>query len=115
MMFAQRRNRLTAHFSDPIPVVKRRISDILASNGDIFTVVIATRKVNHVSFQPPSDRLLVAFKVNVEQRRRWEMLQQPPCSPDLSLSDYELTPRLKQALRGKRFGNRDDMLTHSLP
>jgi hypothetical protein len=33
MTFAQQRNRLTTHFSDRIPVVKRRTTEITKRNG----------------------------------------------------------------------------------
>ena len=35
MTFAQRRNRLTTHFSERIPVVKRRISVLSCSRGSV--------------------------------------------------------------------------------
>jgi len=35
MTFAQRRNRLTTHFSERIPVVKRRISVFLKVNKEL--------------------------------------------------------------------------------
>jgi len=47
MTFAQRRNRLTTHFSESIPVVKRRIS-VSASLGDDKTFSRAKIKKNCV-------------------------------------------------------------------
>ena len=41
--------------------------------------------------------------------RRWEVLEHPPYSPDLSPCDYDLTPKLKAPLRGHRFRTRDDI------
>ena len=43
--------------------------------------------------------------------RRWrrEVLEHPPYSPDLSLCDYDLIPKLKAPLRGHRFRTRDDI------
>ncbi|KAJ4448356.1 hypothetical protein ANN_10372 [Periplaneta americana] len=34
---------------------------------------------------------------------RWEVLEHPPYSPDLSPYDFDLIPKLKAPLRGKRF------------
>jgi len=42
MTFAQRRNRLTTHFSERIPLVKRRVS-VLASNYSNITKPVADR------------------------------------------------------------------------
>ena len=38
-----------------------------------------------------------------------EALEHPPYSPDLSLCDYDLIPKLKAPLRGHRFRTRDDI------
>ena len=41
------------------------------------------------------------------RRWRWEVLEHPPYSPDLSPCDYDLIPKLKAPLRGHRFRTRD--------
>ena len=43
------------------------------------------------------------------RRWRWEVLEHPPYSPDLSPCDYDLIPKLKAPLRGHRFRTRDDI------
>ena len=43
------------------------------------------------------------------RRWRWEVLEPPPYSPDLSPCDYDLLPKLKAPLRGHRFRTRDDI------
>ena len=43
------------------------------------------------------------------RRWRWEVLERPPYSPDLSPCDYDLIPNLKAPLRGQRFRTRDDI------
>lgn len=45
------------------------------------------------------------------QRWGWEVLQHPPYSPDLSPCDFDLIPKVKKPLRGKRFANKQDILT----
>ena len=45
------------------------------------------------------------------RRWRWEVLKDPPYSPDLSPCDYDLIPKLKAPLRGHRFRTRDDIAT----
>lgn len=39
----------------------------------------------------------------------WEILHHPPYSPDLAPSDFHLFGPLKEALRGKKFGNNEDV------
>jgi hypothetical protein len=39
----------------------------------------------------------------------WELFDQPPYSPDLALSDYNLFPYLKNWLRSERFNNHELM------
>lgn len=42
----------------------------------------------------------------------WEVLQDPLYSPDVSPCDYDtIPPQRKQALHGKQFANREDILT----
>ena len=43
------------------------------------------------------------------QRWRWELLEHPPYSPDLSPCEYDLIPKLKAPLHGHRFRTRDDI------
>jgi histone-lysine N-methyltransferase SETMAR len=45
------------------------------------------------------------------QRWGWEILQHPPYSPDLSPCDFDLIPKVKKPLRGKRFANKQDIFT----
>ena len=44
------------------------------------------------------------------RRWRWEVLEHPPYSPDLSPCDYDLIPKLKVRLRGHRFRTRDGIV-----
>jgi hypothetical protein len=44
----------------------------------------------------------------IRQRLRFQISQHPPYSPDLSPSDYHVLGPLKDALRGRRFGNDDE-------
>ena len=39
---------------------------------------------------------------------RWEVLEHPPYSPDISPCDYDLIPKLKAPLHRHRFRTRDD-------
>ena len=41
------------------------------------------------------------------EKLRFDLLSQPPYSPDLAPSDFALFPRLKKLLRGRIFDNRD--------
>ena len=43
------------------------------------------------------------------RRWRWEVLEHPPYSPDLSTCDYDLIPKLTAPLRGHKFRTRDDI------
>ncbi|GFS82807.1 histone-lysine N-methyltransferase SETMAR [Trichonephila clavipes] len=36
----------------------------------------------------------------------WEHLHHPPCSPDLTPSDFHLFPALKKNLEGRHFGSK---------
>ena len=42
---------------------------------------------------------------------RWEVLEHPPYSPDLSPCDYDLIPKSNAPLRGHRFRTRDGIAT----
>jgi transposase len=37
------------------------------------------------------------------EKYEWQVLPHPPYSPDMSPSDFDLFPKFKKALRGKRF------------
>ena len=39
----------------------------------------------------------------------WQMLPHPPYSPDMSPPDFELLPKSKKPLRGKRFGSIEEV------
>ena len=39
----------------------------------------------------------------------WEILPHPPYSPDLSPCDFFLFPRIKESMRGRRFGTEDEV------
>ena len=39
----------------------------------------------------------------------WEVLPHPPYSPDMSLPDFDLFPKLKINMRGVRFSTLDDL------
>ena len=47
------------------------------------------------------------------QRYGFQLVDDPPCSPDLALSDYCLFPRMKKELGGYNFA-RDDDVDHFL-
>lgn len=42
---------------------------------------------------------------------KFEMLEQPPYSPDLALSDFHLFPDQNKFIRGKYFLSNDEALT----
>ena len=44
--------------------------------------------------------------------RRWykEILEHPPCSPDMSPCDYDLLVKVKEPLRGTRYNIRDEFI-----
>lgn len=46
----------------------------------------------------------------IKEKLRWELLEQPPYSPDLAPSDYHLFRSLKNFLRGKKFENPDQVM-----
>ena len=39
----------------------------------------------------------------------WEVLPHPPYSPDMSLLDFDLFPKLKISMRGVRFSTLEDL------
>jgi transposase len=45
----------------------------------------------------------------IRQRLRFQILRRPPYSPDLSPSDYHVFGPLKDVLRGRKFGNDDEV------
>jgi transposase len=44
------------------------------------------------------------------RRWRWEILEHPPYSPDMSPCDYDLFAKMKEPLRGKRYNTRDAII-----
>jgi histone-lysine N-methyltransferase SETMAR len=42
---------------------------------------------------------------------QWTVLSHPPYSPDLAPSDYHLFGHLKDAIRGKRFEDDEEVIT----
>ena len=71
MTFAQRRNRLTTHFSERIPVVKRGIS-ILSSFVSVYSMTFAQRRdrlTTHFSERIPvvKRRMTVFYSVQGEK------------------------------------------------
>ncbi|PSN41058.1 Histone-lysine N-methyltransferase SETMAR [Blattella germanica] len=51
--------------------------------------------------------------VVVEKLREygWEVLPQPPYSPDMSPPDFDLFPKLKEPLRGRRYSYLEELST----
>ena len=47
---------------------------------------------------------------DLQRHCRWEVLEHPSYSPDLSPCDYDLIPKLKAPLRGHKFRTRDDIV-----
>lgn len=43
------------------------------------------------------------------RRWGWEELEHPPYSPDISPCDFDLIPKIKEPLRGRRFATREDI------
>ena len=54
--------------------------------------------------------LLVTVVMNVFLHCLWEVLQDLLYSPDFSACDYDTIPQQNQAMRGKQFANREDIL-----
>jgi len=44
------------------------------------------------------------------RRWRWEILEQPPYSPDMSPCDYDLLAKMKEPLRGIRYDTREAII-----
>jgi len=44
------------------------------------------------------------------RRWRWEILEQPPYSPDMSPCDYDLFAKMKEPLRGIRYNTREAII-----
>ncbi|PNF29374.1 hypothetical protein B7P43_G07838, partial [Cryptotermes secundus] len=44
------------------------------------------------------------------RRWRWEILQHPPYSPDMSPCDYDLFAKMKEPLRGLRYNTREEII-----
>jgi transposase len=43
-------------------------------------------------------------------RWRWEILEHPPYSPDMSPHDYDLFAKMKEPLRGTRYSTRQEII-----
>ncbi|XP_021930927.1 histone-lysine N-methyltransferase SETMAR-like [Zootermopsis nevadensis] len=52
---------------------------------------------------------MAAATLDTIRRLRFQILQHPPYSSDLAPSDYHVVGPLKDALRGRRFGNDDEV------
>jgi len=50
-----------------------------------------------------------AHTINTLQQLNWEVLEHPAHSPDLAPSDFHLFGPLKNALRGRRFADDDEV------
>ena len=48
---------------------------------------------------------------NILEKYGWEVLPHPPYSPNLSPPDFDLFPKLKKTLRGKRFATTEEAST----
>ena len=44
------------------------------------------------------------------RRWQWEIMEQPPYSPDMSSCDYDLFAKVKEPLRGIRYSTRDELI-----
>ena len=44
------------------------------------------------------------------RRWLWENLEHPPSSHDMSACDYDLSPKMKEPLRGTRYKTRDELI-----
>ena len=69
------------------------------------------RKCNAIILHDNPTSHTAACVQNLLQWWGWEILQHSPYSPDLSPCDFDLNPKLKTPLRGKRFANREEILT----
>ncbi|XP_046976424.1 histone-lysine N-methyltransferase SETMAR-like [Vanessa cardui] len=56
----------------------------------------------------PSHKVAVA--ITAIQESGFEILEHPPYSPDLDPSDFDLFPRLKEHLRGKKFEDNSEVM-----
>ncbi|GFR25121.1 histone-lysine N-methyltransferase SETMAR [Trichonephila clavata] len=43
------------------------------------------------------------------QRWGWEELEHPPYSPNISPCDFDLIPKIKEQIRGRRFATRENI------
>ena len=44
------------------------------------------------------------------RRWKWEILELPPCSPDMSPRDYDLFTKVNEPLRGTRYNTREELM-----
>ena len=63
-----------------------------------------------------SPRQRIALVV-VEKLREygWEVLPHPPYSPDMSPPDFDLFPKLKEPMRGRRYSSLEELSTTVTP
>ncbi len=52
----------------------------------------------------------VRVTIEVLTKYGWEILPHPAYSPDMSPCDYDLNPKLKESMRGTRFGNTQELI-----
>ncbi|PNF31690.1 hypothetical protein B7P43_G14035, partial [Cryptotermes secundus] len=70
---------------------------------------IAVRWVPHtMSEVQPRQRYAIAQ--DLLDCWRWEILQHPPYSPDMSSCDYALFAKMKEPLRGTRYNTREELI-----
>ena len=51
--------------------------------------------------------LILPTLSQILRRWRWEILEQPPYSPDMSPCDYDLFTKMKEPLRGLHYNTRE--------
>jgi len=54
-------------------------------------------------------RLSAAATANLLKSWCWEIIPRQPFSPDLALSDFRLSPKINEHLRGQRFHSNEDV------
>ena len=63
-----------------------------------------------VPFKVPSSDQIYLLDRNTWYNKHFELLPQPPYSPDLGPSDYWLFADLKRIIQEKRFGSNDEAI-----
>jgi len=59
---------------------------------------------------PPNARCVPSYNFST-QNLKWDILDQPPYSPDLASSDFHLSLHLKKHLAGKKFDDDEEVMT----